>query len=77
MATPVSFFTLVTVKNKKILYSVQIKKISVFRVTSLKILGRLGTHIFFLGKIDFFCILKDISPFKMHKIKISVFWVTV
>ena len=27
-----------------------IKKISVFRVTGLKILGRVGTHIFFLEK---------------------------
>ena len=46
------------------------KKISVFRVTGLKILGRVGTHINFF--IFFFCIilciLKGISPFKMHKI---------
>ena len=27
------------------------KKISVFQVTGLKILGRIGTHIFFDGKI--------------------------
>ena len=48
------------------------KKISVFQVTSLKILGRVGTHSF----IYFFlhvkninlCILKGISPFKMYKI---------
>ena len=52
------------------------KKISVFRVTGLKILGRVGTHIilivFFVclfllgGKYDL-CILKGISPFKMHE----------
>ena len=48
------------------------KKISVFRVTGLKILGRVGTHIFF---IIFFleikiilCIWKGISSFKMHQI---------
>ena len=49
------------------------KKISVFRVTGLKILGRVGTHIFFhcfffSGKNIILCILKGISPFKMHKI---------
>ena len=49
------------------------KKISVFRVTGLKILGRVGTHFFFNyfffpGKNIFSCILKGISPFKMHKI---------
>ena len=52
------------------------KKINVFRVTSLKILGRVGTHIFRIGTHNFFfwkkniilCILKGISPFKMHKI---------
>ena len=46
----------------------------VFWVSGLKILGRVGTHNFFL--ILFFlektyiilCILKGISPFKMHKI---------
>ena len=43
------------------------KKISVFQVTGLKILGRVGTHIFFSGKI-ILCILKGILPFKMHKI---------
>ena len=45
------------------------KKICVFRVTDLKILGRVGMHIFFSyffsGKI-ISCILKGISPFKMH-----------
>ena len=43
------------------------KKISVFRVTGLKNLGRVGTHI--LKKIIIIlCILKSISPFKMQKI---------
>ena len=47
------------------------KKISVFRVTGLKILGRAGTHTFL---IYFFSIIlrilkgKGISPFKMQKI---------
>ena len=49
-----------------------IKKISVFRVTGLKSLGRVGTHIFFnyffSRKNTILCILKGISPFKMHKI---------
>ena len=44
------------------------KKVSVFRVTGLKILGRVGTHIFLkyflLKKKIFFCILKGNSPFK-------------
>ena len=43
------------------------KKISVFLVTGLKILGRVGKHIFFSGKI-ILCIMKGISHFKMHKI---------
>ena len=56
--------------SKKILYFFdfvigQIKK--VLRVTGLKILGRVGTHIFFWKKYNF-CILEGISPFKMHKI---------
>ena len=36
----------------------------------LKILGRIGTHIiiFFLEKTIILCVLKGISPFKMHKI---------
>ena len=42
------------------------KKISVFLVTGLKILGRVGTH-FFSG-IFFLCILEGEMPFKMHKI---------
>ena len=42
-------------------------KISVFQVTGLKILGRVGT-LFFLTKNITLCILKGISPFKMHKI---------
>ena len=42
--------------------------VSVFRVTGLKILGRVGTHIFFSGKNVILCILKGISPFKMHRI---------
>ena len=46
----------------------QIKKINVFRVTHLKILGRVGTHFFPLEKKVFLCILKGILPFKMHKI---------
>ena len=29
------------------------KKLSVFQVTGLKILGRVGTHIFFLEKYNF------------------------
>ena len=48
------------------------KKISVFRVTVLKILGRVGTHIFlnyfFFWKNVILCFLKGISPFKMHKL---------
>ena len=45
------------------------EKRSVFPVTGLKILGRVGTHsFFFLEKYIFFCVLKGISPFKMHKI---------
>ena len=43
-----------------------------FWVTGLKILGRVGLHIFFiiffLEKDIILCILKGISPFKMHKI---------
>ena len=45
------------------------KKISVFRVTGLKILGMVGTHSFLnyiLKKIKMLCILKGILPFKMH-----------
>ena len=47
------------------------KIISVFRVTGLKILGKVGTLIllyFFLGKTIILCILKGILPFKMYKI---------
>ena len=48
------------------------KTISVFPVAGLKILGRVGTHIFliffFQEKNIILCILKDISPFKMHNI---------
>ena len=43
------------------------KKKSVFQVTGLKNLGRVGTHTFFSGKNKILCILKDILPFKMHK----------
>ena len=47
------------------------EKISVFRVTGLKILGRVGTHIcfyyFFPGKNIILCILKGKMPFKMLK----------
>ena len=41
-----------------------------FWVTGLKILGRVGTHIFFflLEKNTILCVLKGILPFKMHKI---------
>ena len=46
------------------------KKISVFRVTDLKNLGRVGTHIFFnhlfSGKIYYFMHFE--RPFKMHEI---------
>ena len=56
------------------------KKISLFRVTGWNILGRVGLTFFFF---DFFfwiffkilCILKGISPFKMHKI-VFFFWKT-
>ena len=42
---------------------------SVFRVTGLKVLGRVGTHIyFFLEKKYNFMHFEGISPFKMHKI---------
>ena len=49
------------------------KKINVFWVTGLQILGRVGTHIFFYHfffwkKYIILCILKSILPFKMHKI---------
>ena len=47
------------------------KKIGVFRVTDLTILGRVDTHFlifFFLGKNIILCILKGIWPLKMHKI---------
>ena len=51
------------------------KKIGVLRVTGLKTLGRVGRHTcccffncFFSGKQIILCILKDILPFKMHKI---------
>ena len=45
------------------------KKISVFGVTELKILGRVGTFDFFFWKKKIIlCILKGILPFKMHKI---------
>ena len=43
------------------------EKISVFRVTGLKILGREGKHIFFWKKYDFMH-FEGISPFRMHKI---------
>ena len=43
------------------------RKNSVLRLTSLKILVRVGTH-FFYGKSIILCILKSISPFKMQKI---------
>ena len=47
------------------------KKVSVFRVTGLKILGREGILFLiknFSGKNMLLCILKGISPFRMHKI---------
>ena len=46
------------------------KNVSLFRVMGLKILGRVGTHIFFIlfcRKNIILCILKGILPFKMHK----------
>ena len=48
-------------------------KISIFRVTGLKILGRVGKHMlffwyFFSQKNTLLCILKGNLPFKMHKI---------
>ena len=46
------------------------KKYNVFRIKSLKILCRVGTHVyfnFFWKKINF-THLKGILPFKMHKI---------
>ena len=50
----------------------QIKKISVFLVTGLIFLDRVAhiffSFFFFLGKKIILCILKGISPFKMHKI---------
>ena len=42
------------------------KKINVFRVTGLKILGRVGTHIFFI--IFFSGKKNDFMHFKMHKV---------
>ena len=46
------------------------KNISVFQVTGLKTLGRVGTHfyLFFSGPNIILCILKGILPFKMHTI---------
>ena len=47
------------------------EKISVFQVKGLKILDSVVTHIFlllFFWKKIMLCILKGISPFKMHKI---------
>ena len=49
------------------------KEISVFRVTGLKILGRVGIHnffnyFFFWKRNIILCIMKGISPFKMHEI---------
>ena len=47
-----------------------------FRITALKILGRVGTLNFlfiFSGKNIILCTLKGISPFKMHKI-IDIFF---
>ena len=43
------------------------KNISVFRLTGLTMLGRVGTHIFFSGKNIISCILKSNLSFKMHK----------
>ena len=43
------------------------KALSVFQITGAKILGRVGSRIF-SGKKIIVCILKGISPFKMHKI---------
>ena len=46
------------------------KKVSVFQVKGLKILGRVGAHVF-LNKNSckniILCILKGILPFKMHE----------
>ena len=52
----------------------QIKKISVFRVTGLKIFGRVGTHLFlnkffFWKKYDFMFV-ERLFAFQMHKKKI-------
>ena len=56
--------------NKKVIpYNYQVrpnKKISVSRVLGPKVLGMLGTYIFF-GKNRILCILKGISPFNEHK----------
>ena len=54
------------------------KKISVFRVMGLTILGRVDTHVFLdyffsSGKDIILCILKGEMPFKMHKIIIFAF----
>ena len=49
----------------------QNKKISVFRVTGLKILGRLGTHsfvVFFSGKNYNFMHFERHFAFQIHKI---------
>ena len=47
----------------------KIKKISVFWVTGLKIVGRVGTYVFFLFFFsDFFMHFEGEMPFKMHKI---------
>ena len=43
----------------------QIKKISVFRIACLKILGRVGQQGFFWKKKIILCILKGILPFKI------------
>ena len=61
-----AFFSKLFIDNKDGL--VQIKRISVIRVTGLKILGRVGTHFFSEKKNVILCILKGQMPFKMHKI---------
>ena len=54
--------------NNHLLEIEPIKKISVFWVSGLKIISRVGTHIFFSGKKYNVMHFERHLPFKMHKI---------
>ena len=67
--SPINLFCVLNflLQKAKVLSIRPNKKRCVFLVTGLKILGMVGTH-FFSKKNIVLCILKGISPFKMHKI---------